>query len=1087
MKRRMLSLFMCLVMLCSVLPLVYAADTRTEISSVKIIGEGFENIPVSGGAIRICEFETVEGFPAYLKTFYGKWQKYHDGEWVTMKNGMFTSGEWRYIVELYVDEDYSSEYVLEKTTSLEVNGVEWTSTGVSYIGSNYSRVEYASQNFTVTPPDELTFHESGWEGSSSLSAGVAIKPFTVALYAEGGTAPYVFSKASGPSWIQVANNGEISGTPDKSGVNSDLVVRVTDAVGDYRDITIAVPSANDNEVVEVSTWAELEEAFNSREKTVYTIKLMADLSADAGDALRSQQSMYTFNVNASDVIFDFNGHTLRATDDESDTDAEYSLRDFIKFVLWPKSYSVGSTLRFVDSVGDGGIYMFSKRLHDLNLSVLNVVGGRQYYVDTSSGPILQTTSDISSKVIFDGGNFELLAQTNKFGGGTTSHDVYYRGAVVTSNIYTEINKGSFIATGEGWDSKYGDMCARELTAFGTYDDNGRNGERDDLTVINGGLFKCNGYSIHHFDKAYYVNKTQFMNFPAINGGLFVGRIGYTGMTFTYTDGCSELNKLPATKILSDTAYVKAVNGKGKLVSSLDGLTLKDLHEMKELFILSTEAIKLESTPTADSANVNFVRYNGQTETFSISYEIPDWVTLLPGIDYSPVFTAEKPDGTVIYTNSSKKLTVDYDYFQDDNVVIKQGLKFSFGGDEIWVGTTYNISLVEGKSPAVIIKQPDNISFAPGQRAYAAITADHAAAYEWHVVYNGEDYLASANPINGINFNKYSTDRMNIAATICKKFEVYCIVTGTDGSKTMSESATITAGAAPAVAVFTGGSVGSNGSTIFRIGGRYIESVEWVISKPVPSDRPGEPGYEVSTLNEFIASNRGVRAVEDVKVTDIGVVATLIFIGLHDNADRYYVNAMVSNEIGKTLAGNDAGIKMEFAAAAPVITAHPVDSSCGVGGTLSYIMTASGMASSKWIFEYTVGKETESFTIDQMMEKFPEITFTMTHDGDTATLTISGAVDELNRYKVYAVAVGESASTNSFTAKITVSDYGYIPGDANGDELVNIMDVTAMLQYIAKWNVEIDTVAADVVRDGTMNLSDVTLLLKYIAKWNVELE
>ena len=66
------------------------------------------------------------------------------------------------------------------------------------------------------------------------------------------------------------------------------------------------------------------------------------------------------------------------------------------------------------------------------------------------------------------------------------------------------------------------------------------------------------------------------------------------------------------------------------------------------------------------------------------------------------------------------------------------------------------------------------------------------------------------------------------------------------------------------------------------------------------------------------------------------------------------------------------------------------------------------------------------------------------------------------------------------------EFRYLPGDANTDGAVNLSDVTAILQYIAKWNVQIDTDAADVVRDGIINLSDVTLLLKYIAKWNVVL-
>lgn len=62
----------------------------------------------------------------------------------------------------------------------------------------------------------------------------------------------------------------------------------------------------------------------------------------------------------------------------------------------------------------------------------------------------------------------------------------------------------------------------------------------------------------------------------------------------------------------------------------------------------------------------------------------------------------------------------------------------------------------------------------------------------------------------------------------------------------------------------------------------------------------------------------------------------------------------------------------------------------------------------------------------------------------------------------------------------------IYGDANGDGKVNLSDVSALLKYIAKWDIEIDTKAADVNRDEKINLSDVSLILKYIAKWDVTL-
>ena len=56
------------------------------------------------------------------------------------------------------------------------------------------------------------------------------------------------------------------------------------------------------------------------------------------------------------------------------------------------------------------------------------------------------------------------------------------------------------------------------------------------------------------------------------------------------------------------------------------------------------------------------------------------------------------------------------------------------------------------------------------------------------------------------------------------------------------------------------------------------------------------------------------------------------------------------------------------------------------------------------------------------------------------------------------------------------------GNANKDTKLNLSDASAMLQKIAKWNVSIDEVAADVNGDGAMTLSDVSLLLQNIAGW-----
>ena len=60
----------------------------------------------------------------------------------------------------------------------------------------------------------------------------------------------------------------------------------------------------------------------------------------------------------------------------------------------------------------------------------------------------------------------------------------------------------------------------------------------------------------------------------------------------------------------------------------------------------------------------------------------------------------------------------------------------------------------------------------------------------------------------------------------------------------------------------------------------------------------------------------------------------------------------------------------------------------------------------------------------------------------------------------------------------------IKGSVNGDDKINLSDVSMILQKIAGWSVTIDEIAGDVNSDGKLNLSDVTAVLKKIAGWDL---
>lgn len=62
----------------------------------------------------------------------------------------------------------------------------------------------------------------------------------------------------------------------------------------------------------------------------------------------------------------------------------------------------------------------------------------------------------------------------------------------------------------------------------------------------------------------------------------------------------------------------------------------------------------------------------------------------------------------------------------------------------------------------------------------------------------------------------------------------------------------------------------------------------------------------------------------------------------------------------------------------------------------------------------------------------------------------------------------------------IAEKAYIPGDLNGDGVVNMQDVVLLRQYIVGgYEVEINILAADVNEDGKINMQDVVLMRQYI--------
>ena len=348
-------------------------------------------------------------------------------------------------------------------------------------------------------------------------------------------------------------------------------------------------------VFEVSTWNEFIKAFDHSvyQGETYTIKLMKNLSYDAASAPRNATVLVNVAVRGCFVTLDFNGHTLSCTDEVSSSDLESALNDFIRIDLHPIDAWNPIEFRLVDSAGGGGVRMDSHRAYDNQLAALHIVDACDYIVHTGNGSFYQTTSS-SCKLTIDGGNYSLYAKTEYIGRGTNNKNTFYRGTVIADEVSNvEINGGTFKAKSDGKVRDGDDFCARELSAFATCSNANKNkcGVESGNTVINGGTFISDGYAVHHFDHSMSVDKTRWMSFPMINGGIFSGSVGYIGMSFVYAHynttgyGVREYRNKPAADIINNDALVRCIKG-GRMYTDLEDLTLIDLHEASSLVVVS---------------------------------------------------------------------------------------------------------------------------------------------------------------------------------------------------------------------------------------------------------------------------------------------------------------------------------------------------------------------------------------------------------------------------------------------------------------------------------------------------------------------
>ena len=111
---------------------------------------------------------------------------------------------------------------------------------------------------------------------------------------------------------------------------------------------------------------------------------------------------------------------------------------------------------------------------------------------------------------------------------------------------------------------------------------------------------------------------------------------------------------------------------------------------------------------------------------------------------------------------------------------------------------------------------------------------------------------------------------------------------------------------------------------------------------------------------------------------------------------------------------------------------------------------------------------------------------ITGDGNILILTF-----KVNEVKDTTVTISCDKAANADQAIVTVSGASAsaqavkrIPGDANDDGFVDIVDAMMVLRYDSGWGVNINKSNSDVNGDGAVDIIDAMMILRYDSGWNV---
>ncbi len=234
--QKAVALLLCVVMVTGPAAPVMAEDITIidEIVQMSDVGE----ILVFGGENIIPTCWTQGDIPVVPDSEYTCWYRYDERteEWNYYSYDVFLDGLYYFDQRLILDDD-TGMVQISQDVAISIDGVECREIIVDETSVYLISGEYVLE----APDDSEVIFLDDWEYDIyGVALHETIEGIDVSYGVGGGTAPYTFSKVSGPEWVNVSEDGIISGTVDEPAREDILVVRVTDSAGKYAEIEVDV-------------------------------------------------------------------------------------------------------------------------------------------------------------------------------------------------------------------------------------------------------------------------------------------------------------------------------------------------------------------------------------------------------------------------------------------------------------------------------------------------------------------------------------------------------------------------------------------------------------------------------------------------------------------------------------------------------------------------------------------------------------------------------------------------------------------------------------------------------------------------------